>query len=188
MIYNRCVGTRYCSNNCPYKVRRFNYFDYQTREPVRESGLLHVKPSYYTRPASDTHPLRQMQFNPEVTVRSRGVMEKCTYCTQRISAAKIKAKNEWVGLPEAQKAQDPRVTVPDGSFTTACAAACPAGAIVFGDLGDQSSRVTALHRDPRTYEMLGEINTKPRTRYMAKLRNPAPALAGGTPSQDSHSG
>jgi len=178
MIYNRCVGTRYCSNNCPYKVRRFNYFDYAKRRPVRESGLLAVQPDYFTRPQTDTNPLRQLQFNPEVTVRSRGVMEKCTYCTQRISAAKIAAKNEWVKLSPQAKAQDPRVTVRDESFTTACAQACPAHAIVFGDKNDPGSDVSARFRNNRTYQMLEEINTKPRTRYMARIRNPAEGLSG----------
>jgi molybdopterin-containing oxidoreductase family iron-sulfur binding subunit len=177
MIYNRCVGTRYCSNNCPYKVRRFNYFDFWTRRPRRDGGVLEVDPEYYTRPQADVDPLRRLQFNPEVTVRTRGVMEKCTYCVQRISEAKIRAKNEWVKKTPAEKAADPRVAVKDGSFTTACAQACPADAIVFGDLMDPGSRVSAMQRDDRCYEMLGEINTKPRTRYLAKLRNPAEAAA-----------
>jgi molybdopterin-containing oxidoreductase family iron-sulfur binding subunit len=176
MVYNRCVGTRYCSNNCPYKVRRFNYFDYQKRVPAREKGLLDVQPDYFTRPQSDVNLLKQMQLNPEVTVRSRGVMEKCTYCLQRIAEAKIKAKNEWVKRPEAEKRSDPRVTVPDGALTTACAQACPAEAIAFGDLNDPGSRVSALREDDRCYEMLEELNVKPRTTYLAKLRNPAPAL------------
>jgi molybdopterin-containing oxidoreductase family iron-sulfur binding subunit len=178
MIYNRCVGTRYCSNNCPYKVRRFNYFDYQKRVPAREAGLLDVEPSYYTRPPSDVNLLHRMQFNPEVTVRSRGVMEKCTFCLQRIADAKIKAKNAWVKLPEAEKSKTTRITVPDDELTTACAQACPARAIVFGDLNDPDSGVAALRADDRCYEMLEELNTKPRTTYLAKLRNPAPALAG----------
>ena len=114
MVYNRCVGTRYCSNNCPYKVRRFNYFDYFRREPLRETGMLQVQPSYYLRRQSGNDPLRRMQFNPEVTVRMRGVMEKCTYCTQRIQAEKIKAKNEWVKKPEAEKAKGIRLSIPDG--------------------------------------------------------------------------
>ena len=180
MVYNRCIGTRYCSNNCPYKVRRFNFFDYQVREPVRETGLMHVKLSYYTRPQSDTHPLQQLQHNPEVTIRSRGVMEKCTYCIQRISAGKIKAKNEWVKAKPEDRSS--RVTVPDGSVVPACAQACPAQAIVFGDLADPNSRVAKLHAHERTYEMLEELNPKPRTRYMAKLRNPAPSLAPAAPS------
>jgi molybdopterin-containing oxidoreductase family iron-sulfur binding subunit len=177
MVYNRCVGTRYCSNNCPYKVRRFNYFDYQKRVPLREQGLIDVQTDYFTRPQSDVNLLHQMQFNPEVTVRSRGVMEKCTYCIQRISAAKIEAKNEWVKQPDAVKERRPRVTVPDDNVTTACAQACPARAIVFGDLNDTESRVAELRRDDRSYEMLEELNVKARTTYLAKLRNPSPALA-----------
>ncbi|MHC4416169.1 MAG: TAT-variant-translocated molybdopterin oxidoreductase [Planctomycetota bacterium] len=193
MVYNRCIGTRYCSNNCPYKVRRFNYFDYNKRKPVRETGLLHVTPDYYRKPQSDTHPLRQLLHNPEVTVRMRGIMEKCTYCVQRISAAKIKAKNEWVGQPADRKAQDPRVTVPDGTLTTACAQACPAEAIVFGDLNDPSSRIATARKHSRSYGMLEEINTKPRTRYLAKLRNPAPGLGGPAsaapaPAEGTHQG
>ncbi|MHC4787182.1 MAG: 4Fe-4S dicluster domain-containing protein, partial [Planctomycetota bacterium] len=184
MIYNRCVGTRYCSNNCPYKVRRFNYFDYQKRAPVRDTGLLDVDPKYFVRPQSDANLLQQMQFNPEVTVRSRGVMEKCTFCVQRIADAKISAKNEWVKMSEAEKRANPRVTVPDGELTTACAQACPAQAIVFGDLNDPGSRVAALRADDRSYEMLEELNTKPRTTYLAKLRNPAPDLAPPAPAHD----
>ncbi len=177
MVYNRCVGTRYCSNNCPYKVRRFNYFDYWKRGPEREMGLLHVKPDYYTKPQTDMHPLRRMQMNPEVTVRSRGVMEKCTYCIQRISVAKIEAKNAWVKMTPEQKQRQPRATVPDGSLTTACAQACPAQAIIFGDMNDPTSRVSDAFKGARSYQMLEEINTKPRTRYLAKLRDPAPVGA-----------
>ncbi len=104
-------------------------------------------------------------------------MEKCTYCIQRISAAKIATKNQWVKLSPQAKARDRRVTVPDDSFTTACAQACPADAIVFGDKNDSGSEVSARFRNERTYQMLEEINTKPRTRYQARLRNPAPALS-----------
>jgi molybdopterin-containing oxidoreductase family iron-sulfur binding subunit len=150
MVYNRCVGTRYCANNCPYKVRRFNYFNYQKG---------------YDDPA---HEVRKMANNPEVTVRSRGVMEKCTYCVQRIQAAKIAAKNQ-------------RRPVGDGEVVTACQQACPAGAIVFGDLGPAGeppqTAVARLFADPRTYELLGELNHKARTRYLARVRNPNPALA-----------
>ena len=103
MIYNRCVGTRYCSNNCPFKVRRFNYFDYFRRDPLRSTGLLHVQPDYYIKTQSGGKTLRAMQFNPEVTVRMRGVMEKCTFCTQRIQKAKIATKNSWVKKTETQK-------------------------------------------------------------------------------------
>ncbi|MCU0293904.1 MAG: Fe-S-cluster-containing hydrogenase [Thermoanaerobaculaceae bacterium] len=141
MVYNRCVGTRYCSNNCPFKVRRFNFFHY-----TKEVGHL-----------------RRMAFNPEVTVRSRGVMEKCTYCIQRIEHAKIAAKNE-------------RRELRDGEVVPACAQACPAGAIVFGDLSDPGSRVAALHREGRAYVMLPELDIAQRTRYLARLVNPSPDL------------
>ncbi len=137
MVYNRCVGTRYCANNCPYKVRRFNFFA-------------------YTKGAS---PIERMVRNPEVTVRSRGVMEKCSFCQQRISAARIRARNEGRELI-------------DGEVMPACAQACPAGAITFGDYNDPESRVAALAQSPRTYELLPELNLKQRTRYMARITNP----------------
>jgi molybdopterin-containing oxidoreductase family iron-sulfur binding subunit len=141
MVYNRCVGTRYCSNNCPYKVRRFNFFNYGD--------------DIYTR--SDD-PVIKLMRNPEVTVRSRGVMEKCSYCLQRISAARITAEKE-------------SRLIRDGEFTTACAAACPTEAIVFGDLSNPDSRVSRLKAEPLNYGLLAEIGTKPRTTYLARLRN-----------------
>ncbi len=172
MVYNRCIGTRYCSNNCPFKVRRFNYFDYFRRDPLRSTGLLQVQPDYYVKAQSGGKTLRAMQFNPDVTVRMRGVMEKCTYCTQRIQRVKIATKNAWVKKTDAQKQTDQRVAVLDGSIVTACEQACPAGAIVFGDLMDENSRLSKLHNEKRSYEMLEELNIKSRTKYLARVTNP----------------
>ncbi len=148
MAYNRCVGTRYCMNNCPYRVRRFNYFDYRAALTAPDAAL------------------RRLAVNPDVTVRSRGVMEKCSFCVQRIERAKIEAKN--AGRPLARDA-----------VVTACQQACPTGAIVFGDLGDPDSEVSRLHASPRAYAMLGHFNTRPATVYLARIRNPNPDLDRG---------
>lgn len=154
MVYNRCIGTRYCSNNCPYKVRRFNYFNFNLD-------------TYGTTPYTGTDDkgakLKSMVFNPDVTVRSRGVMEKCTYCVQRIQQVKIEAKNA-------------KRSIRDGEIQTACEQACPTQAIVFGDLNDPQSRVRALHGVPRAYEMLVELNNRTRNNYLARISNPHPEL------------
>jgi len=144
MVYNRCVGTRYCANNCPYKVRRFNFFNF----------------------TKDTPEVRKMANNPDVTVRSRGVMEKCSFCLQRINRARVDAKLAGREMR-------------DGDVTTACEQACPTRAIRFGDIRDDKSRVTQDKADPRNYVLLGELNNKPRVSYLGKLRNPHPDLDHG---------
>ncbi len=158
MVYNRCVGTRYCSNNCPYKVRRFNFFDYNKR-PL---NALYMGP--LAKRPEDEFDLIKLIKNPDVTVRMRGVMEKCTFCVQRIEQAKIAQK------VKAGASAD--VIVPDKTFTTACAQACPAGAIVFGDVSDANSQVSQLKKLDRDYAVLDFLYTRPRLTYLAKVRNP----------------
>lgn len=162
MAYNRCVGTRYCSNNCPYKVRRFNFFDYNKR-PLDK---LYWGPM--AKRSEERLDLVKLIKNPDVTVRMRGVMEKCTYCTQRIEAAKIAQKVKAGASGE--------VEVPDGTIRTACEEACPAEAIVFGNTLDSESRVSKLKQRNRDYDVLGYLDTRPRTTYLARVRNPNPRM------------
>jgi Fe-S-cluster-containing dehydrogenase component len=179
MAYNRCVGTRYCANNCPYKVRRFNFLDYHKEFSEARNRV------------------RKLLFNPDVTVRSRGVMEKCTFCVQRIQNVKIRHKAQVRSgqiaaetLPvSAASANQEHVEykIPDGEIVTACQAACPTEAIIFGDLADPDSRVSQLHADRRSYDLLEELYTKPRNRYMARIRNPNPKLVAAAPAP-SHEG
>lgn len=181
MVYNRCVGTRYCSNNCPYKVRRFNFYDWHARNP-RNEGLqqpyLVMPDERANKDFSGEGMVRKGLFNPEVTVRSVGVMEKCSFCVQRINEAKINAKNEWVQQPDEVKKQQPKKAphIPDGTVTPACAQSCPTQAIVFGDLNDPNSRVSVLRKSKRNYQLLEYLNTKPRNRFLGRLRNPNPTL------------
>lgn len=163
MVYNRCVGTRYCANNCPYKVRRFNYFDYHASNPKAPAQPWLDVPDQ--QQVKDVSELDQMHINPEVSVRMRGVMEKCTYCVQRISEARIDARNEHAKGKRASS------TLNDGEVITACQQACPTQAIRFGDLNDGNSEVSQAHQDNRAYSMLEETNIKPRTRFLAKVRN-----------------
>jgi molybdopterin-containing oxidoreductase family iron-sulfur binding subunit len=141
MTYNRCVGTRYCSNNCPYKVRRFNFLQYSEQD----------------------NPTIMLGHNPDVTVRARGVMEKCTFCVQRVTQARIESD------------KDDRV-LKDGEVVTACQQACPTNAIVFGDINDPNSRVSKLKENQLNYGILTELNTQPRVSYLAKVQNPNPAI------------
>ena len=157
MTYNRCIGTRYCANNCPYKVRRFNFFDYNrgTLKNLYEPNILRA----------NMNDLAALQKNPQVSIRMRGVMEKCTYCIQRIDDARVVAERE-------------NRRIRDGEITPACAQACPTQALVFGDIRDKTSRIATLFKQPRMYGILNDqLNTRPRTRYLPKVSNPNPALA-----------
>ena len=189
MAYNRCIGTRYCSNNCPYKVRHFNFLDFNKRPladlkgPFYPTPLLHKTDgksdllSWWKHPEQsgmreeDEWDLIKLSKNPDVTVRMRGVMEKCTYCTQRIEQAKI-AQKAKAGASGDVRLSEAAGTVPK----TACQQACPAGAIVFGDISDATSSVSKWKTQPQNYTLLGDLLTKPRTSYLARIRNPNPAM------------
>jgi molybdopterin-containing oxidoreductase family iron-sulfur binding subunit len=189
MVYNRCIGTRYCSNNCPYKVRRFNYLDFNKRPladlkgPFYPTPLLHETEgkwdmlNWWKHPNTsgmrpdDEWDLLKMAKNPEVTVRQRGVMEKCTYCVQRIQRAEIAQK------VKAGPSGDVRLRESEGTIPkTACQQACPAQAIAFGDISDPDSTVSKWKGYGRNYAVLGDLLTKPRTTYLARVRNPNPAM------------
>lgn len=177
MVYNRCIGTRYCSNNCPYKVRRFNYFDYHAKSPRKDvaNPWLNMPD---TQQGEAISKIKSMVFNPDVTVRMRGVMEKCTYCTQRIQRAKIKQKNAFVQNSQGVYGNEEATqkTVPDGAIITACQDACPTGCISFGDLNDPNSKISQIqNRNKRAYSLLSELNSRPRTKHLAKIRNPHPS-------------
>jgi molybdopterin-containing oxidoreductase family iron-sulfur binding subunit len=171
MAYNRCVGTRYCANNCPFKVRRFNYFDYNQR-PVGKQKIKGQFGIYkeYVAPFTDkgAPDVVKMQKNPNVTVRMRGVMEKCTFCVQRIEEAKIAAK--------VHAGASNNTRIPRDSFTSACAQACPTEAIVFGDIKDPASRVSKIKQQDRNYRLLNYLNVNTRTSYLARIRNPNPKM------------
>lgn len=176
MVYNRCVGTRYCSNNCPYKVRRFNYYNYQhgqvdfgfknNDKRTKDDPSLGKRYGNANFRGEEDIQLLRMINNPDVTVRSRGVMEKCTYCVQKINAARIKSKKE-------------KRKIRDGEIVTACEQACPTKAITFGDVADPKSAVSLKKAEKRNYALLAHVGTKPRTTYLGRVRNPNPKLEGG---------
>jgi MoCo/4Fe-4S cofactor protein with predicted Tat translocation signal len=185
MAYNRCVGTRYCSNNCPYKVRHFNFLDYNKRSLDQLKGPFYSSPlvgktegewtlkRWWKNPDNGIRPqeewdLIKMVSNPDVTVRMRGVMEKCTFCVQRIEQGKIAQK--------VKAGQTGDVRPPDGAIKTACQQACPAEAIVFGNQLDEKSRVSQMRKSDRNYEVLGFLETRPRVTYLARIRNPNPKM------------
>ncbi len=186
MAYNRCIGTRYCANNCPFKVRRFNFFDYNKRETdyaksqdqlFFNTGNLYKGPLAENRNEAPEWEIVKLVKNPDVSVRMRGVMEKCTFCVQRLEQAKIAQK----GIAR----DSANVRVPDGGVKTACQQACPAEAIVFGNLLDPESAVSKLKKDPRNYTVLGFLDIRPRVTYLARIRNPNPAMPDAKEKPDS---
>lgn len=187
MVYNRCIGTRYCANNCPFKVRRFNFFDYNKRNPLAEKSVAGFKfNNLYAGPfgeRQDTE-LSKLQKNPNVSVRMRGVIEKCTYCVQRIESARIDARataRKRLSLESGQT--DERLTfdkkelrIPTNGVRTACQEACPSGAITFGNLLDENSDVVKAKKNSRNYDLLGYLAVRARTSYLGRVKNPNPEL------------
>src|SRR5262245_8635651 len=158
MAYNRCIGTRYCANNCPYKVRRFNWYDYQQADSFDKRYGTSNDQNVASETLGLHEPLTRMVLNPDVTVRSRGVMEKCSFCAQRLQLAKLDAKKEGRALR-------------DGEAQTACQLACASGAISFGDRNDKNSEVAGLFSDKRTFGVIEELHTMPNVVYMTQVRN-----------------
>jgi molybdopterin-containing oxidoreductase family iron-sulfur binding subunit len=176
MAYNRCIGTRYCANNCPFTARRFNYFDYNKRNPLIDTrlkpGIGSIKTqNLYAGPFGEKKPqqVEQLQKNPNVTVRMRGVIEKCTYCVQRLEEAKIKQRR--YARDDASK-----LRIPADSVKVACQASCPAEAIMFGDLANEKSTINQWKVNPRNYAVLQYLGINPRTTYLARIRNVNPDM------------
>ncbi|MDA7666322.1 TAT-variant-translocated molybdopterin oxidoreductase [bacterium] len=174
MAYNRCIGTRYCANNCPYKARRFNFFDYNKRNPIVTKKIPGLEfNNLYAGPLGETHNegIGNLQKNPNVTVRMRGVMEKCTYCLQRLAAAKIAKKVEARDSDKIKLGKD--------AVKTACQESCPVDAIQFGNIKNEEDTVNRFKESPRSYELLKYVNTRPRTSYLARIKNPNLKMPGG---------
>jgi molybdopterin-containing oxidoreductase family iron-sulfur binding subunit len=194
MVYNRCIGTRYCANNCPFKARRFNFFDYNKRNPLvtRKVGSFEFN-NLYAGPAGERHDseLSKAQKNPNVSVRMRGVIEKCTYCLQRIESARIdtranarKAKSRATGATDDKLViEEKDLMIATDRVRTACQEACPAEAIAFGNLMDDKSSVVAWKNNSRNYELLGYLSVRARTTYLARIKNPNPALVAASPRE-----
>jgi molybdopterin-containing oxidoreductase family iron-sulfur binding subunit len=190
MVYNRCIGTRYCANNCPFKVRRFNFFDYNKRNPLVQKSLLGGKfNNLYFGPAGERQDteLSKLQKNPNVSVRMRGVIEKCTYCIQRIENARIEAraqgrrnKRHATGASDENlKIENSDIAIAKDAVKTACQESCPAEAIAFGNVAPGSKDTVngkAWKANSRSYELLGYLSVRARTTYLARIKNPNPAL------------
>ena len=194
MVYNRCIGTRYCANNCPFKARRFNFFDYNKRSPLTEKSLGGLKfNNLYAGPLGDRNDteLGKLQKNPNVTVRMRGVIEKCTYCLQRIESARIDARTharktksrEQGKYDETLAISKQDLAIPTDTLKVACQEACPAEAIHFGNLLDKASDIVKAKSNSRNYELLGYLAVRARTTYLARIKNPNPELINASPRE-----